>query len=68
MSTDDANPRPDELEDRLDDLMAGGAEAPEGGGAAVSTNPDETEAEHDSMAIADSDHEQDPGRDAGGGG
>lgn len=42
-------------------------ESNQGGGPNIATNPDETEAEHESMAIADSDHKQDPGEQAGGG-
>lgn len=38
-----------------------------GAGPDVSTNPDESEAEHEDMAIADADHKQDPGEQAGGG-
>lgn len=67
MPTDDEYPRPSELEDRLDTLMEGGAEPPEGGGVGVSTTPNEAEAEHEPMAIADSDHEKDPGRAQAGG-
>lgn len=45
-----------------------GTEAPTGsGGDYVSTNPNEAAAEHEPMAIADSDHQQDPGEQAGGG-
>lgn len=38
-----------------------------GSGGYVSTNPNESDAEHESMAIADSAHKQDPGEQAGGG-
>ena len=68
MTGHEANPRPDELEDRLDDIMEGGAKPPDGGGSGVSTEPDESSAEHESMAVADSDHDQDPGREQAGGG
>lgn len=43
-----------------------GTEAGDGGGY-VSTNPNEAAAEHEPMAVADSDHQQDPGEQAGGG-
>ena len=66
MPTDDTYPRPEELEERLDDIMEGGAESPESGGTEVSTSPDDSSAEHESMAIADSDS-QDPGTQTGGG-
>ena len=36
-------------------------------GGYVSTNPNESDAEHESMAIADSDSQQDPGETLGGG-
>ncbi|MFP5375283.1 MAG: hypothetical protein ACLGIO_00680 [Acidimicrobiia bacterium] len=39
----------------------------ESGGGYVSTNPNEAAAEHEPMAVADSDHKQDPGEQAGGG-
>ena len=63
----ETHPRPQELEDRLDEIVASGPDpsAPEGG-SHVSTNPNDTPAEHESMAIADSDHDQDPGSQPGG--
>ena len=48
-----------------DEAVTGTAAGKAGG--YVSTNPNESDAEHESMAIADSDHEQDPGGQAGGG-
>ncbi len=66
--TDKTQPMPDELEERLDDIVAGGAAPPEAaGGAPVSTNPSESEAEHEPMAVADADHQQEPGEQVGGG-
>ena len=46
---------------------AGSAGSSDEGGSGVSTNPNESGAEHESMAIADSDSQQDPGEQAGGG-
>lgn len=43
------------------------SEGSSGGGPDVSTNPNESEAEHESMAIAEGEHKQDPGEQAGGG-
>ena len=66
--TDQANPRPQELEDRLDDLMENGPEQPApAGGESVATNPNETEAEHEPLAVADAEHKQEPGQQTGGG-
>lgn len=67
MSTHDTNPRPEELEERLDGIMEGEAEPPDDAGAEVATSPDESSAEHQDMAIADAEHKQDPGDQAGGG-
>lgn len=65
--TDQANTRPQELVDRLDGLMDGDATPPEPAGrGGVSTNPNESAAEHEPMAIADSDHTQEPSEQAGG--
>lgn len=66
MTTDDTQERPAELEEHLDNLMEGGAEPPTGSGSGVSTNPNDTPAEHEPLAVADSDHDQDPGRDQAG--
>lgn len=67
--TDQSYPRPDELEGRLDDLMEGGAEPPDtAGGESVSTSPNEAEAEHEPLAVADAEHDQEPGEQVGGGG
>lgn len=66
--TDDAYPRPAELEDHLDDLMEGGAEPPEGSGSPVSTNPNESAAEHEELSVAEADHQNEPGEQTGGGG
>ncbi len=37
------------------------------GGSGVSTNPNESEAEKEPMAVADAENKQDPGDQAGGG-
>ncbi|MGI8684098.1 MAG: hypothetical protein ACR2MO_03185 [Acidimicrobiales bacterium] len=65
--TNPTQPMPEDLEEHLDDLVAGGAEPPEAaGGEPISTDPNEAEAEHEPMAVADADHKQDPGQQAGG--
>lgn len=48
------------------DEAVSGTDAGSAGGY-VSTNPNESDGEHESMAIADSDSQQDPGEQAGGG-
>ena len=66
--TNQTQPMPEELENRLDDIVEGGAEPPAAaGGEEVSTNPNETSAEHEPMAIADADHKQEPGQQFAGG-
>ena len=47
--------------------VADESQGSDAGGSGVSTNPNESEAEHESMAIADSEHQQEPGEQAGGG-
>lgn len=49
------------------DEAATGTTAAGSSGGYVSTNPNEAEGEHESMAIADAEHQQDPGEQAGGG-
>lgn len=66
MTTDENTERPQALEDHLEDLREGGAESPVAGGSSVSTNPNESEAEHEPLAVAESNHDQDPGRDQAG--
>ena len=64
----DTHPRPAELEDRLDEITERGPDpAAPPGGSHVSTNPNDTPAEHEPMAIADSDHQNEPGEQMGGG-
>ncbi len=66
VSTGD-KPRPAELEDKLDDITESGSTESGGGeGASVSTNPN-SPAEREGMAVADAQHKQDPGEQAGGG-
>lgn len=48
------------------DEAVAGTDAGSAGGY-VSTNPNEAGGEHESMAIADAEHQQDPGEQAGGG-
>ena len=48
------------------DEAVSGTDAGSAGGY-VSTNPNEADTEHESMAVADSDSQQDPGEQAGGG-
>lgn len=67
MTTEDDNPRPTELKERLDEITSTPADPPQGAGADVHTNPNETPAEHESMAIADSNHQNEPGEQMGGG-
>lgn len=64
----DTHPRPAELEDRLDEIIESGPDenAPPGG-TQLGTNPNETAAEHEPMAIADADHQNEPGEQMGGG-
>lgn len=66
--TNPTQPMPEELEQRLDDIVDGGAAPPEtAGGEHVATNPNDTEAEHEELAVADADHKQDPGQQFAGG-
>jgi hypothetical protein len=46
---------------------AGSAGGSSEGGSGVATNPNEAAGEHEEMAIADAEHKQDPGEQAGGG-
>ena len=66
--TNPTEPMPEELEERLDEIVAGGAEPPApAGGESVATNPDEAGAEHEPLAVADAEHKQEPGRQFAGG-
>ena len=64
----ETHPRPAELEDRLDEIVESGPDenAPPGG-TELGTNPNETEAEHEPMIIADAEHQNEPGEQMGGG-
>ena len=46
---------------------AGSAGGSSEGGSGVSTNPNEAAGEHEDMAVADSDSQEDPGETMGGG-
>ena len=66
--TNQTQPMPEELSERLDDIVDGGAEPPATeGGEHVATDPNDTEAEHEEMAVADAEHKQEPGQQSGGG-
>jgi hypothetical protein len=68
--TNPTQPMPEELEERLDDLMAGGAKPPDAAtddDTYLSTNPNEAEGEHEPLAVAESDHQNEPSEQQGGG-
>lgn len=65
--TNQTQPMPEELEERLDDIVDGGAAPPAADDGYVATNPNDTEAEHEEMVVADADHKQEPGQQFAGG-
>jgi hypothetical protein len=62
MSSEGTTPDPDAAEEE-----SGGSTGSSQGGSGVSTNPNESAGEHESMAVADSDSQEDPGETMGGG-
>lgn len=57
MTNQEATEQPDK-----DEAVAAGSKS-----GYIGTNPNETAGEHESMAVADSEHKQEPGQQMGGG-